>query len=481
MTSFEEIHGAAAALTSRYFLGKPWLCFGPAFCVVLTIFTHYAFGYRRVLDDLSYADANCLASIACAAFYLVFFRSPLSKRARNLLVGSACVSVFAGFILMVNLDSFPLQAVPLVTALSAVLRGFYNVVILVLWFAFYAEQDIEVVACNLLTSLGLGCIISWFLLGMKPDRLFWGIGLIVTCSGVMLVMALESMKPPSTHPHPKKSTPLTTMFPPLLVAFLFSFALMLSVSFAGLESWHTDIEWSMLWPAAAVLTIVILFAKRVNIGALLYIALTLAVTGVLIASFLRVNPSFVCAIATMGFAAHISYMIILFCGIAPKASTRPERLGCLLILSVFGGCILGRPITILINGFGGSEPVQALLSIGLVAAIIACTLTCANNQAIQLYSNYRFSTSQERASSPSSAKNAMQEHAIRRGLGEREREALSLLLEGNTASQISDKMFIARGTAKAHIRHIYKKLDVHDREELFSLAKSVERNEMNDL
>ena len=75
----------------------------------------------------------------------------------------------------------------------------------------------------------------------------------------------------------------------------------------------------------------------------------------------------------------------------------------------------------------------------------------------------------------------MQEHAIRRGLGEREREALSLLLEGNTASQISDKMFIARGTAKAHIRHIYKKLDVHDREELFSLAKSVERNEMNDL
>lgn len=35
-------------------------------------------------------------------------------------------------------------------------------------------------------------------------------------------------------------------------------------------------------------------------------------------------------------------------------------------------------------------------------------------------------------------------------------------------------MFIARGTAKAHIRHIYRKLDVHDRDELFELMRDID-------
>ena len=59
-------------------------------------------------------------------------------------------------------------------------------------------------------------------------------------------------------------------------------------------------------------------------------------------------------------------------------------------------------------------------------------------------------------------------------MGAREQEALSLLLAGKTASEVADEMFIAHGTAKAHIRHIYQKLDVHDRVELFDLMRDVD-------
>ena len=38
-----------------------------------------------------------------------------------------------------------------------------------------------------------------------------------------------------------------------------------------------------------------------------------------------------------------------------------------------------------------------------------------------------------------------------------------------TAYEIATEMTIANGTAKSHIRHVYKKLGVHSREELFEL------------
>lgn len=59
------------------------------------------------------------------------------------------------------------------------------------------------------------------------------------------------------------------------------------------------------------------------------------------------------------------------------------------------------------------------------------------------------------------------EFAKSKGLGAREQEALNLLLQGCSASEVAGQMFIANGTAKAHIRHIYQKLEVNNRDELF--------------
>lgn len=34
---------------------------------------------------------------------------------------------------------------------------------------------------------------------------------------------------------------------------------------------------------------------------------------------------------------------------------------------------------------------------------------------------------------------------------------------------IERELYIANGTAKAHVRHVYQKFDIHSREELFDL------------
>lgn len=54
-------------------------------------------------------------------------------------------------------------------------------------------------------------------------------------------------------------------------------------------------------------------------------------------------------------------------------------------------------------------------------------------------------------------------------LSTREEEVLLLLAKRKTVGLIERELFIANGTAKAHIRHIYQKLDIHTRQELFDL------------
>ena len=59
--------------------------------------------------------------------------------------------------------------------------------------------------------------------------------------------------------------------------------------------------------------------------------------------------------------------------------------------------------------------------------------------------------------------------AKRFGLTSRETEVLMLLAQRKTVGQIEHELFIANGTAKAHVRHVYQKFDIHSREELFDL------------
>ena len=58
------------------------------------------------------------------------------------------------------------------------------------------------------------------------------------------------------------------------------------------------------------------------------------------------------------------------------------------------------------------------------------------------------------------------ELAKQHGLSPREEEVLLLLAQHKTVGSIERELFIANGTAKTHIRHVYRKLDVHSRDEL---------------
>ena len=65
---------------------------------------------------------------------------------------------------------------------------------------------------------------------------------------------------------------------------------------------------------------------------------------------------------------------------------------------------------------------------------------------------------------------ACSELASSHGLSQREEEVLLLLAHHKSASEIGSELCVAHGTAKAHIRHVYQKLGIHSRDELFGLV-----------
>ncbi len=59
-------------------------------------------------------------------------------------------------------------------------------------------------------------------------------------------------------------------------------------------------------------------------------------------------------------------------------------------------------------------------------------------------------------------------------LSRRETEILFFLAKGHNSAYIQEKLYISEGTAKTHIRHIYRKLDVHSQQDLMRTVEEAE-------
>ena len=64
---------------------------------------------------------------------------------------------------------------------------------------------------------------------------------------------------------------------------------------------------------------------------------------------------------------------------------------------------------------------------------------------------------------------------ISHNLSQREEEVLLPLARHMTARDIQRELCVANGTAKAHVRHVYQKLGIHTRDELFAMVDEARR------
>ncbi len=64
-------------------------------------------------------------------------------------------------------------------------------------------------------------------------------------------------------------------------------------------------------------------------------------------------------------------------------------------------------------------------------------------------------------------------------LSRRETEVMFLLAKGHNASFIQEELCISKSTAKTHINHIYRKLDIHTQQELLSMVETAKREALD--
>ena len=62
-------------------------------------------------------------------------------------------------------------------------------------------------------------------------------------------------------------------------------------------------------------------------------------------------------------------------------------------------------------------------------------------------------------------------------LSRRETEILLFLAKGHNAAYIQEKLYISEGTAKTHIRHIYRKCDIHNQQDLMRMVEDAQPTE----
>lgn len=137
--------------------------------------------------------------------------------------------------------------------------------------------------------------------------------------------------------------------------------------------------------------------------------------------------------------------------------------------------ILGRQTSKLLSSYGLiSGEVDAGMTVVIVILVVAMTTILLTEKELSSKWGMSFLGSKNAAENDVIIKKeelSNRCHTITKeyGLSQREEEVLLLLAQKKTIGTIERELFIANGTAKTHIRHIYRKLDVHSRDELIAL------------
>ncbi|MEG0682661.1 MAG: LuxR C-terminal-related transcriptional regulator, partial [Raoultibacter sp.] len=119
----------------------------------------------------------------------------------------------------------------------------------------------------------------------------------------------------------------------------------------------------------------------------------------------------------------------------------------------------------------GAMPSDVMIGAVVVLLIVACSVILFSEKELSSRWGVTFLGGTEGEGNKAILKkqelaNRCQDLARQCGLSQREEEVLLLLAQHKTVGAIERELFIANGTAKTHTRHIYRKLDIHSRDEL---------------
>ncbi|MDO5043354.1 MAG: helix-turn-helix transcriptional regulator [Slackia sp.] len=352
---------------------------------------------------------------------------------------------------------------------GGLLFGAYLAYVIPLWLRVCTAFDPEEVVWTILLAGSVGAVLVWFLADMGSVRLTVASIVMLLLGTYMLARTLRAQSDGDELFRSSRSMRRDEAPRRLFAAcFLVAFAFVSAISFAEGNGASALYRTGTFFAPVLLACVCLLVLKGFTVSSLLNVAVPIMTAVVMTASFFGIEPVLSFDLAVAGVFLFLVYAVvaILFATYGDESAAYRSFLA--LAFSFAGGCVLGRIGSALavVKAPFSSDVVVLVSILAVVVALVLCVGMGA------LVNRGGCKDGMDASLGPSSMlvlERRIDRAAEKGNLGRREKEVLFLLLEGKTAGEIAKAMVVAPGTAKSHVYHVYKKLGVHSRAELFEM------------
>lgn len=362
-------------------------------------------------------------------------------------------------------------------AVGLVLAGAGLAAVILMWAEFYGSINPARVALYHAMGIGFGEILKWLFMGMDISYLVF-FSLVLPAACIATVHASVSRLPRDERPaHGADAASRVIPWKPIVLMAACSFA----AAFGALpaQALSAGNVAGALGACTLVCVGVLVQMRWFNFDTVYELAFPLFIIAFLFVSPAVTGGSFLTAVGyEAGYTMLTILMVIVFGNIT-------YRYG----VNAVWACGIERGIRYVAESIGwGSSAVLAgtLGSQEMSTAYLVITFVVAAVFAVVFFSERKLSAQWGislkdggellAASDERWRALRVEELSRKHDLSSREGEVLRLLVERKTMAEMEEALFIAQGTIKAHVSHIYKKLGVHSRTELFALFDDPERS-----
>lgn len=414
-----------------------------------------------------------ITAILVAGLLALYFHHHDPQRLRKypLLVVSAFVQIATAALYVAA--NYGLDVSPALVALDGVLYGASLIIICLAWAHVLGHVEFR----TAIFYSTLVCVAAYalnILLGYVPTSMRAVCYLVVFAAGVLApLVALRPGASALTHKtteapaetphgsleHNSTSALLSTLRLPMVGLLLFAFMMAL-----GKSRVFGIIDTECFAGFVAAVCILPLFALTgdKSLASLIYRVIAPIIGGVVVV-LLAIPSAGVHSVAFVCVYVFLSALAILaFANVLAIINAGEFSAEFVTSLGMFGGCAVSLAGIYWAQASGGLQDSQTAIFV-LIAFYCAFMMIYLGWESWKLVS----APNEERPEIPTAAQDWML-RAEAAGLTKRETEILSYLGRGHSIIYIAEKLFISESTVRTHVKHIYAKLGIHAKEELFA-------------
>lgn len=421
----------------------------------------------RLPDILSLLPFDALFALFACTLAIASTRI-IPEKLRSILFPAASTSLVASSLLLLAIYALGDSAFALMPAAIA-LGAFGTIGLSMLWIDFLSLfNPLRALFLNA-GAVALSIVLRYCVAESSFPRIF-----IILAGFALLGSACyrvswnrSSGERPRTHIAKVKAT-----FPYKAALFVasYSFAYGLTSPFVAGMGGSTELR---IIPALLVVALSFVDVKRADAKTLCSIAFPLMVCGMLVAALIPgVTPHVSFLLVDTSYAAMSMMIAAIACGISYSLGASAAWIFGMLVALQFAARSIGQFCNYLLGISANAAFIGGVVSLLAVAFIVVASIVMISEKSL-------FSDWGSHQADPSAVKDEFDGIPFLQmridslsdayGLTQRETDVLRRLAEKKPNAAIAAEMYIAPGTVKAHIQHIYQKMGIHTRKELMDL------------